>query len=81
MSRPKVLLIEDDDTTRRQLEWALRDEFTLLAAGDSATALTLAREESPTAILLDLGLPRIRAIRISVFDFSGRFGSTALTAK
>lgn len=57
MSRPKVLIIEDDDATRTQLEWAMKDEFDLVTARDQAAALTLVREHSPTAILLDLGLP------------------------
>jgi two-component system NtrC family response regulator len=57
MLRSKVLIVEDDEATSRQLQWALRDEFDLLSAGDPATALTLAREQHPALILLDLGLP------------------------
>src|SRR3972149_5408245 len=57
MARPKVLLIENDDVTRTQLEWALKDEFSLLPAGDATTAHTIARAEHPALVLLDLGLP------------------------
>ena len=57
MSRHKVLIIEDDEATRRQLEWALREEFDVVSAGDGVTGLALAHAESPTLTLLDLGLP------------------------
>ena len=57
MGRPKVLIIENDDATRTQLEWALKDEFALLPAWDATTALALARAEHPALVLLDLGLP------------------------
>ena len=57
MARPKVLIIENDDVTRTQLEWAFKDEFALLPAGDGTTALTVARVEHPALVLLDLGLP------------------------
>ncbi len=57
MARAKVLLIENDDVTRTQLEWAFKDEFTLLPAGDATTAHTIARAEHPALVLLDLGLP------------------------
>ena len=57
MKRPKVILIEDDELTRRQMELALRSEFDLLATGDPSTGLRLAHEGQPTLVLLDLGLP------------------------
>src|SRR3970040_2845997 len=57
MAQARALLIENDDVTRTQLEWALRDEFSLLPAGDATTAHTIARAEHPALVLLDLGLP------------------------
>ena len=57
MSRRKALIIEDDDTARRQLAWGLRDDFEVLEAGDRTLALSLIRKERPQVILLDLGLP------------------------
>ncbi len=57
MVRPKLLVIEDHDVTATHLKWALKDEFELVTASDPKAALTLARECSPSVILLDLGLP------------------------
>lgn len=56
MLRPKVLIVEDDIATCRQLEWALRDSYEVLTAKEPLTALTQVREHRPTVILLDLGL-------------------------
>jgi len=57
MPRRKVLIVEDDESTLRQLDLALKEEFDLLSARDPADALALARDHHPTVILLDLGLP------------------------
>ncbi len=57
MPRPRVLIIEDDEATVRQLDGALNAEFDLISARDPADALALTRDHHPTAILLDLGLP------------------------
>jgi two-component system, NtrC family, response regulator len=57
MSRPKLLIVEDDEAIRTQLKYALRDDFTLLFAGDGAEALAVFREAAPPLVSLDLGLP------------------------
>jgi two-component system NtrC family response regulator len=57
MLRSSVLIVEDDEAARKQLEWALRDEFDVLTAENSAGAVAIARDRMPRVILLDLGLP------------------------
>jgi two-component system alkaline phosphatase synthesis response regulator PhoP len=60
MAGPKetILVVEDDVAIRTGLELNLRVEgYRVLGAGDSATGLALAREESPDLVLLDLMLP------------------------
>ena len=55
--KPSLLLVDDDDTIRSQMKWALTDDYDLHTAGDRATALELFREHRPPVVLLDLGLP------------------------
>jgi DNA-binding response OmpR family regulator len=58
--RNRVLVIEDDPSVRELLTVALRkQEFEVLTAPDGETGLTLAEQERPALILLDLRLPGI----------------------
>lgn len=58
MSRPKVLIVEDDPDLRRGLNVRLRGEgFDTAFAEDAVGALSQARREEPGVILLDLALP------------------------
>lgn len=53
-----VLVVEDEIAMRRFLSAALGSHgFKVIEAGTIATAMTLATESRPAAILLDLGLP------------------------
>src|SRR5579864_1025406 len=55
-SKPKLLIIEDDNGLQRQLAWTFED-YTVLAATDQTTAIALAAAEEPAVVTLDLGLP------------------------
>jgi len=57
MSKPKLLIVEDDDDLRRQMRWALADDYDVVLAGDRAAALEAVREHRPPVVTLDLGLP------------------------
>ncbi len=57
MSKPKLLIVEDDEGIRAQLKYALREEYGLWFAEDRAQAMTLFHEVRPTVVSLDLGLP------------------------
>jgi two-component system, NtrC family, response regulator len=57
MTKPRVLIVEDDEDIRTQMKWALANECEVLVAGDRAEALRVFNAERPTVILLDLGLP------------------------
>jgi two-component system NtrC family response regulator len=56
MSKPKLLIVEDDTGLTTQYRWAF-PEWRVLLAGDRAEALALAQRELPDVVLLDLGLP------------------------
>lgn len=56
----RVLVVEDDDETRRMLREALADEgFEVLTAHDGAHALRTVAAGRPDAIVLDFDLPQV----------------------
>ncbi len=55
-SKPKLLIVEDDPGLQAQLKWAYPD-FSVIIAGDRASALAALRAEAPGVVTLDLGLP------------------------
>src|SRR5512147_3205811 len=57
MERTKLLIVEDEETIRGQMKWALADEYDVLLAENRAEALERVRQEGPALVLLDLGLP------------------------
>jgi len=57
MTKPKLLIVDDDEAIRTQLKYALRDDFTLLFAEDRCQALAAVQQEHPALVSLDLGLP------------------------
>ena len=60
MTRPVVLIAEDDASVRFTLEFVLKDEgFEVLVAEDGVQALELARSGHPDVILLDQIMPRL----------------------
>jgi PAS domain S-box-containing protein len=59
MSKPKVLLVDDDEIILHQLTATLSEFVELHLATTGQTALALARDIHPNLILLDLGLPDI----------------------
>ncbi|WP_174280179.1 PEP-CTERM-box response regulator transcription factor [Sphingomonas bacterium] len=56
MSRPVLLVVEDDPGLQRQLRWAY-DGHQVVVAGDRAEALAAVAEHAPAVVTLDLGLP------------------------
>lgn len=57
MNRPKILIVDDDETIRSQMRWALSGEYEVAEAGDRLSALKIMDSEKPSVVLLDLGLP------------------------
>ncbi len=56
VTRPKLLVVEDDAGLQAQLKWAYQD-FDVIIAGDRAGAIAALRAEEPAVVTLDLGLP------------------------
>jgi two-component system, NtrC family, response regulator len=55
-TKPKLLIVEDDEGLQRQLRWAYED-YDVIIVGDRASAIDALRAEEPEVITLDLGLP------------------------
>ncbi len=53
---PVLLIVEDDAGLQRQLRWAYED-YTVVVAGDRASAIDAVRAHEPAVVTLDLGLP------------------------
>lgn len=61
----QVLVVEDDSTLRDAIAYNLeRQGYTVLAASDGLKALTLARQEKPDLLILDLMLPGLDGIEV-----------------
>ncbi|THD37915.1 MAG: PEP-CTERM-box response regulator transcription factor [Sphingomonas sp.] len=56
ISRPKLLIVEDDAGLQRQLRWAY-EGYEVIVAGDRHGAIDAVRAEEPAVVTLDLGLP------------------------
>ena len=57
MTKPRLLIVDDDEDIRVQLKWALADEYEVLMAADRTGAVSAFTGERPLVTLLDLGLP------------------------
>jgi len=57
MEKPKILVVEDDETIRTQMKWALVHDYDVYFATDAERAIELLGAESPPVVVLDLGLP------------------------
>src|SRR5919199_2067792 len=57
MSKPKVLIVDDDVAITRQLFWTLCDEFEVMTANNLSSAIRRATIYEPDVAILDLHLP------------------------
>ncbi len=58
MSGKSVLVVDDDETIRQYVEWALSDAgYEVRSVPDGAAALDVLRRERPDLILLDMRMP------------------------
>ena len=57
MTKPRLLIVEDDEDIRTQMKWALASDYEVVMAEDQAGALAAFSESRPAVSLLDLGLP------------------------
>jgi len=56
-TKPKLLIVDDDEDLLTQMKWALLGDYNVLLAGDRQGALDIMYNEQPAVVTLDLGLP------------------------
>ncbi|MCX6954475.1 MAG: PEP-CTERM-box response regulator transcription factor [Verrucomicrobia bacterium] len=56
-TKPKLLIVDDDEEIRTQMRWALTRDYDIVLAEDRVSALKIFQAERPMVVLLDLGLP------------------------
>ena len=57
MTKPKILIIDDDAAVTRQLFWTLCDEFEVMTANNLSSAIRRVTIYEPDVSILDLHLP------------------------
>ncbi|MGC8492245.1 MAG: PEP-CTERM-box response regulator transcription factor [Syntrophobacteraceae bacterium] len=57
MEKPKLLIVDDDETILLAMKWAFAGDYQVLTAGERQGALDLFKRERPPLVTLDLGLP------------------------
>ena len=56
-SKPRLLIVDDDEDLRTQMKWALAEEYDVTLAEDRESALKAFQKKRPDIVTLDLGLP------------------------
>jgi two-component system NtrC family response regulator len=57
VGKTKLLIVEDDESARIHMRWALGRDYEVFLAEDGTCALQVFRRERPSVVTLDLGLP------------------------
>ncbi|HHL40648.1 MAG TPA: PEP-CTERM-box response regulator transcription factor [Deltaproteobacteria bacterium] len=55
--KPKLLIVDDEESIRTQMKWALIDDYDVYLAADADKAMQLVHAKKPHLVTLDLGLP------------------------
>lgn len=63
-TKPKVLVVDDDNSMRGLLKARLSDLYDVVDTGDPEQALGLALEHKPVAIMLDLMMPKFSGFEL-----------------
>ena len=64
MAKGAIVLVVDDSTDNRSMycEYLAYEGFRVLEAPDAATAMAIARRDSPDVVIMDVGLPGVDGV-------------------
>ena len=63
--KPRVLIVDDEDFFRKMIVMGFeQDGFTVFQADNGEDAVTIARQELPELVLLDLVMPRLLGFEV-----------------
>jgi len=57
MAKPRILVVDDEESIRTQMKWALARDYEVSLAGSAEEAMKALGAGSPELVTLDLGLP------------------------
>jgi two-component system NtrC family response regulator len=57
VGKTKLLIVEDDESARIHMRWALGRDYEVFLAEDGTNAIRVFEREQPSVVTLDLGLP------------------------
>ncbi|MFZ5988889.1 MAG: response regulator transcription factor [Bacillota bacterium] len=57
--KPKVLVVDDDESIRELMQIYLEDDFQVLHAASGIDAIKITKEEKPSLMVLDIMLPKM----------------------
>ena len=57
MTKPTILIVDDDEDIRTQMKWALSSDYEVVMAEDQPGTVSAFTNSRPAVTLLDLGLP------------------------
>ncbi len=57
MDKPKLLVVDDDESILLSMKWAFARDYEVFLASGRQDALEIFRSERPPLVTLDLGLP------------------------
>jgi DNA-binding NtrC family response regulator len=64
MSKPRILIVDDEESPRESLRFILKDRYEVQAMTDGASALEALRKESPDLVLLDMMMPGMDGLEV-----------------
>lgn len=72
MEKPKLLIVDDDESILLSMKWAFAQEYEIFLAASRQEALEAFRREHPPLVTLDLGLPpHARGVEEGLLTLSG----------